>query len=162
MVYIMEFKVDGACRGNGQPGSTAVAVACLFTRNGTYIPKARHLPPDNPVPTNQRAEIRAIIIALKWALVRYSELSMGPYMDVRIKSDSKYVVNSMTTWIYKWIDNGWYNAAGRPVVNTDLFQRAFALQNKISQIGKVTYAWIPREENLDADIECKEALDRIQ
>ncbi|KAF3193863.1 hypothetical protein TWF106_006802 [Orbilia oligospora] len=107
MVYIMEFKVDGACRGNGQPGSTAVAAACLFTRRGFYISKVKHLPPDNPVPTNQRAEILAIIMALKWALVRYSELSAGPYIDVRIKSDSEYAIKSMTTWIYKWIHNGW-------------------------------------------------------
>ncbi|KAK6499903.1 hypothetical protein TWF481_010259 [Arthrobotrys musiformis] len=160
MVYIMEFKVDGACRGNGQPGSTAVAAACLFTRNGFHKTKVKHLPPNNPVPTNQRAEIMAIIMALKWALARYSELSAEPYMDVRIKSDSKYAITSLTTYIHKWIDNGWYNASGRPVANTDLFRLAFALENKISYIGKVTYTWIPREENLDADIECKEALDR--
>ncbi|KAF3122670.1 hypothetical protein TWF569_010252 [Orbilia oligospora] len=159
MVYIMEFKVDGACRGNGQPGSTAVAAACLFNRSGSYIPRVKRLAGDKIVPTNQRAEILAIIVALKWALVRYSELSGRPYIDVRIRSDSKYAVNSMTTYTSNWIGNGWYNAAGRPVANKDLFQRALALENEISRIGKVSYGWISREENLAADMECREALD---
>ncbi|KAF3317131.1 hypothetical protein TWF173_000382 [Orbilia oligospora] len=156
----MVFKVDGACRRNGRRGSTAVAAACLFKPGGrSYIPRVKHLKGNKPAPTNQRAEILAIIIALEWALERYSELSGRPCLDVTIQSDSEYAVNSMTNYIKKWIGNGWYNAAGRPVTNRDLFQRAVALENKILDIGQVSYNWIPREKNLDADIECREALD---
>ncbi|KAF3090827.1 hypothetical protein TWF102_009029 [Orbilia oligospora] len=158
MVYIMEFKVDGACRGNGQPGSTAVAAACLFKQNGSHISKVKYLADNDIVPTSQRAEILAIIVALEWALDKYPKLSRRPRIDVMIKSDSRYAVNSMTTHISRWIDNGWYNAAGRPVANRDLFQRALALENKISRIGQVKYSWISREENLTADMKCREAL----
>ncbi|KAK6519398.1 hypothetical protein TWF281_003232 [Arthrobotrys megalospora] len=162
MVYIMKFKVDGACRGNGRRGSIAAAAACLYNRSGSYSSKTNYLPQNNPVPTNQRAEISAIVLALEWALERYSELSNEPYIKVRISSDSQHAIDSMTTWIYKWVNNGWYTAAGLPVANKDLFQLALDLDDKISAIGEVTYTWIPREKNQDADDECNEALDNIQ
>ncbi|KAF3217550.1 hypothetical protein TWF192_004711 [Orbilia oligospora] len=159
MAYTMKFKVDGACRGNGRPGSIAVAAACLYRKKGSYTARVEYLADDDIVPTNQRAEISAIIIALEWVLDKYPELRGTPYMDATIMSDSRYAVNSMTEWVNKWKDNGWYNAARRPVANTDLFQRALALQDEISCIGEVNYEWISREENLDADRACKEALD---
>ncbi|KAK6337068.1 hypothetical protein TWF718_009854 [Orbilia javanica] len=160
MVYVMQFYVDGACRGNGRPGSAAAAAACLFSRNGSYQSRVLRLR-RNPAPTNQRAEICAIILALQWALEKHQTLSTSPYLDITICSDSKYAVDSMTTWINNWIDKDWYNAAGRLVANHDLFQRALALENKLSRLGRVKYVWIPREENEEADSACKEALDEL-
>ncbi|KAI3328833.1 hypothetical protein F4824DRAFT_506163 [Ustulina deusta] len=55
----MEFYVDGGCRGNGQPGVIGAAANSKW--------KSQHLP-RYPTPTNQRAEITAIIIALEWTL----------------------------------------------------------------------------------------------
>ncbi|KAF3931014.1 hypothetical protein ABW20_dc0102160 [Dactylellina cionopaga] len=157
----MKFNVDGACRGNGQPGSIAVA-ACIHYRDdepSSY--KKSYLPRDDPVPTNQRAEISAIILALEWALERYQELFNSPTVHIKIHSDSTYAINCMTVWIDKWIERGWYNTAGHPVANGDLLQHALHLHNQITRLGKVTYTWIPREENQEADAICNEALDRM-
>jgi ribonuclease HI len=95
MVYIMEFYVDGGCRGNGQPGSIAAAAACLMLRNNMYQTRKVSLP-SYPTPTNQRAEIQAIILALRWALEKYRELDSCPTLDVRIHSDSRYAIGCST------------------------------------------------------------------
>ena len=91
----MEFYVDGGCRGNGQPGSIAAAAACHMLRGGDYETKTVGLP-SNPTPTNQRAEIQAIILALRWALRKYKELDSYPRLVVRIHSDSRYAIGCST------------------------------------------------------------------
>ncbi|KAI1084200.1 ribonuclease H1 [Whalleya microplaca] len=158
MVYFMEFYVDGGCRGNGQPGSIGAAAACLRQRGGGYVYRDCHLP-RFPAPTNQRAEITAIILALEWALERYKELDGYPRMNVNIHSDSRYAIGCMDNWIYKWSRNGWVNASGNEVANRDLIQKASQLDDDVSDLGSVSYIWVPREENEDADGHCNDALD---
>ena len=43
----------------------------------------------------------AIIIALEQALEKYHDLDGTPRIDVKIYTDSKYVIGCMTDWIYK-------------------------------------------------------------
>ncbi|RYP05235.1 hypothetical protein DL764_003942 [Monosporascus ibericus] len=163
MVYLMKFYVDGGCRGNGQPGSIGAAAAVLTTRGKRMYYKTTHLPRDfifdDHNPTNQRAEIAAIILALEWALEKYQELNSDPYLTVEIHSDSRYAIGCMTQWIYKWHNNGWTNSSGYEVANRDLIQRASELDDEIKELGEVDYIWIPREQNTTADKYCNEALD---
>lgn len=102
MVYIMQIYVDGGCRRNGQQGSIDAAAACFRNRWGKYRCWTRDLNQSDAVPTNQRAEITAIILALEQALDKYEKLDSYPYLEVEIFSDSKYAVGCMTEWIYKW------------------------------------------------------------
>ncbi|KAK6541460.1 hypothetical protein TWF694_007270 [Orbilia ellipsospora] len=162
MVYRMDFKVDGACRGNGRPGAIAAAAACLYTRGNTYYSRTEQLPYDDPVATNDRAELQAIIMALEWALEKYQSLDSCPRLKVTISGDSEHAINSITKWVYKWQENGWYTTAGTPVKNRDLIQEACRLENEIEEIGEVHYEWIPREKNMDADEKCNEALDDFE
>ncbi|OAQ60368.1 ribonuclease H1 [Pochonia chlamydosporia 170] len=159
MVYIMEIYTDGGCRRNGQPGAIGAAAAAFKNRNGTYdIAWTRSLPQDPP-PTNQRAEVTAIILALKQALKKRQDLDTNPYLNVKIYSDSKYAVNCMKIWIYKWTRNGWINAAGYEVVNRDLIEEASDLDDRLKEVGDVDYIWIPREQNQYADRLCNEDMD---
>lgn len=112
-----------------------------------------------PRSTNQRAEITAIILALQQALERVGALNDNPRLDVKIYSDSKYVINCMTDWIYKWVDNGWINTKGNEVVNQDLLEEASDLDDRLKEEGKVKYIWIPREENVLADRLCNVNMD---
>ncbi|RYP59774.1 hypothetical protein DL770_010138 [Monosporascus sp. CRB-9-2] len=162
MVYLMKFYVDGGCRGNGQPGSIGAAAAVLTTRGTLIHYKTTHLPRNSLLglrPTNQRAEITAIILALEWALEKYQELDSDPYLMVKIHSDSRYAIGCMTQWIYKWANNGWVNSSGYDVANRDLIQQASELDDRVKELGEVEYIWIPREQNRAADEYCNEALD---
>jgi ribonuclease HI len=159
MVYIMEIYVDGGCRGNGQPGAIGAAAAIFKKKYGGYDAWTKSLP-KYPPPTNQRAEITAIILALEQALEKLEELDTNPYLDVKIYSDSRYAIGCMTNWIYKWARNGWINAAGNEVANRDLIQEASDLDDRLKKEGDVEYIWIPREENQLADRLCNEGMDK--
>jgi ribonuclease HI len=161
MVYIMDFKVDGGCRGNGQSGAIGAAAVILLSKWGDKYNYKTKVLDRYPTPTNQRAEILAIIMALKWALERYDELDTYPFLQVEIRSDSKYAVNCMNQWIYKWSQNGWTNSAGNEVANSDLIREASRLDDRVAALGKVSYVWIPREENEEADSLCNKAMDEI-
>lgn len=156
----MVFNVDGGCRGNGTPYATGAAACCLQKpfRN-QYKYKTRKLDKYPVAPTSQRAEITAIIMALEWALERYDELQGYPGLRVTIKSDSRYAVNCMTDWIYKWVQNGWTNSRGFEVKNRDLIEEASDLDDRVTALGEVEYVWVPRADNVDADSECQRALD---
>jgi ribonuclease HI len=160
MVYVMEIYVDGGCRGNGQPGSIGAAAAVFKLRYGGQEVWTSRLA-SYPRPTNQRAEISAIILALEQALEKYDGLDGSPWLDVTIYSDSRYAVDCMTNWVYKWVRNGWRNAAGQEVANRDLIEKASDLDDQLKEDGKVEYVWIPREKNQDADRACNEELDEM-
>lgn len=164
MVYIKVFYVDGGCRNNGQPGAFAAAAAVEMLRGGQTITHSRRLPNETwgkPRPTNQRAEITAMIVALETALERYSQLSTSPKMRLRIFSDSRYAVTCMNDWIYKWSGNGWVNAKGSTVVNKELIQEASRLDDEVRRLGTVRYEWVPRSQNQGADRACNEELDEM-
>lgn len=159
MVYTMVYEVDGGCRNNGYSGAIAAAAAI---ERGRYKDRTWTRQLDSEDATNQRAEITAIILALEQALRKYRNLKSCPTIDLTIRSDSRYAVNCMTEWIYKWTRNGWRNAAGRPVVNKDLIRKASELDDEANELGDVTYEWIPRSENIDADEACNDCLDEME
>lgn len=153
MVYTMEIYVDGGCRGNGRPYAIGAAAAVLMKRKKAL--------PAYPSPTNQRAEITAIILALEQALEKYDALHSYPYLDVEIHSDSRYAIRCMTKWIYKWANNGWRNAAGNEVANRDLIEKASDLDDLLKKEGLVKYIWVPRVDNRIADELCNDVLDEL-
>ena len=70
----------------------------------------------------------------------------------------RYAIGCMTSWIYKWANNGWINAAGYEVANRDLIEEASDLDDRLKKEGDVDYIWIPRKENQYADGCCNDAL----
>ena len=65
--------------------------------------------------TNNRMELKAMLCALQYA-------SDHPDSHCIIHSDSAYVVNSCTSWIYNWSSNGWRNSKKQEVENIDLMK----------------------------------------
>jgi len=161
MVFIMDIKVDGGCRGNGRPGAIGAAAAVFLRKDGqpstTWILKL----PASMHPTNQQAEIHAIIIAQEQALIKFNNLTFRPILDVTIMSDSKYAVKCINEWVYKWCGNGWKNSAGYEVANRDLIERMSDLDDELQQCGDVRYTYIPRTQNEIADKACNEAMDTM-
>ena len=163
MVYKMVFYVDGGCRGNGNPGAFG-ACACVrvkrWGRNETFT---KRLPAwKRPVPTNQRAELYAIILALKQAINERQGFDNDPYIDVTIYTDSKYVHGCMTEWYRKWEKNGFINSLGYEVTNRDLIERALDLERDILDHGNVIWEWIPRSDNQTADEAVNDEMDDME
>lgn len=131
---------DGACSGNPGPGGWG---ALLLAKNGETVLKERDLCGGEPNTTNNRMELLAAINALE-ALERASEIT--------IITDSTYVKNGVTTWIFSWKKNGWRTAAKKPVKNDDLWKRLDEAQIR----HEVTWEWVkghaghPENERADA------------
>ena len=72
--------------------------------------------------TNNIMEITAVIEALKLLKVE---------CDVKIYSDSAYVVNSFNQgWIYNWMKNNWRTSNKEPVKNKELWIELYNLTKK--------------------------------
>jgi ribonuclease HI len=76
--------------------------------------------------TNQKAELLAILTALKYIK---KNLGLRKY-HILIKTDSEYSINSITKWIYQWMDNGWKTKNGAPVSNREFIEKIFYYYNK--------------------------------
>ena len=96
---------DGACLGNPGPGGWAA----ILKWNG----HEKELSGGLAHTTNNQMELQAAISGLE-ALTRP--------VDVTITTDSKYVMNGITSWLAGWKRNGWKTAAKKPVANQDLWQ----------------------------------------
>ena len=155
--------VDGGCRDNGYQGAFGACACYVVKKWGRTATFTKRLPDWlHPVPTNQRAELTAIIIALEHAIETRDELDNGPYMHVTIHTDSRYAHGCMTVWYRKWQSNGFINALGNEVVNRDLIERALELESDILDHGNVVWEWIPRSENTVADEVANQEMDEME
>lgn len=66
---------------------------------------------------------------------------------VQIVTDLNYVVKGVNEWLPEWIARGWKTAGKKPVANRELWEQ---LQGLLAQ-HNVTFTWVPREQNADAD-----------
>ncbi|GGW33981.1 ribonuclease H [Gemmobacter lanyuensis] len=137
---------DGACSGNPGPGGWGVL---LLAREGGAVVKERTLCGGEADTTNNRMELLAAISALE-TLSRASKIT--------IVTDSAYVKNGVTGWIFGWKRNGWKTADRKPVKNVDLWQRLDEAQSR----HDVTWQWIKghagHEENERADALAREGM----
>ncbi len=120
---IITIYTDGAARGN--PGRGGFASIVVFG-NDSHIElggKAEHT-------TNNKMELRGVIEGLK------AVLKHGPetYTKVHVNSDSKYVLQGITTWIHGWKKNNWRTASKAPVLNQELWQELDNVRNKVVKL----------------------------
>lgn len=68
-------------------------------------------------------------------------------------SDSLYLVDAMTDWVYRWKHNGWINSKGYEVGNKDDFQRLDSLVDELEDEYDVYVKFwhVDRQYNNDAD-----------
>jgi ribonuclease HI len=84
--------------------------------------------------TNQRAELTAILLALEKAPAD---------RDVLIRSDSKYAINCVTDWGYKWAHRSWRKPAGIVMENMDIIEPILQ-RTKTRRMfdAKTKYEWV--------------------
>ena len=117
---------DGACSGNPGPGGWGVL---MVAKEGSSVIKTRDLSGGTVETNNNQMELTAAIMALE-ALEKPSKIT--------IVTDSSYVKDGITKWIFAWKKNGWKTAAKKSVKNEELWKR---LENA-TQIHDVSWEWI--------------------
>ena len=106
----VEIFTDGACKGNPGPGGWG-AILRAMKKDGEATEK--EMSGSEGATTNNRMELTAAIRALQ-ALKRPCK--------VALYTDSKYVIDGITKWVFGWQKKGWKTAAKKPVLNEDLWR----------------------------------------
>jgi len=92
--------------------------------------------------TNNRMELTAAIRALA---------SLTGPSQVRITTDSKYVMQGLQEWLPNWKRRGWRTAAGKPVKNMDLWRDLdeLASQHQLEWVWVKGHSGHPENELAD-------------
>ncbi|MBA5778398.1 ribonuclease HI [Stappia sp. F7233] len=112
---------DGACSGNPGPGGWGVLL-----RFGEH---EKELCGGESETTNNRMELTAAIEALN---------SLKRPCSVDLYTDSAYVKNGITQWLFNWKRNNWRTADRKPVKNADLWQAL----DQARQRHQVDWHWV--------------------
>ena len=137
----VEIFTDGACSGN--PGAGGYGI---ILRSGD---RERELSGCEPMTTNNRMELTAVIRALE---------ALKKTCDVRVVTDSNYVVQGMTSWITQWRNNNWKNIQKQQVMNKDLWLKL----SDLSALHTIEWKWVRghdgHAENERCDILARQAI----
>lgn len=111
---------DGGCHGNPGPGGWAATLA---------YGHVREVSGGEPATTNNRMEMQAAIKGLE---------ALKEPCEVEMFTDSKYLMDGITSWLAGWKKKGWRTKAKKPVKNEDMWR---ALDAAVSR-HKVQWKWL--------------------
>ena len=141
----VEIFTDGACRGNPGPGGWGALLR--------YGDNERELCGGEHETTNNRMELMAVIEGLS-ALQRPCE--------VRVTSDSTYVLKGIQEWMPNWKKRGWKTASKKPVKNADLWQQL----DQLVELHSIDWHWVKghsgHAENEIADQLANRGIDELE
>ena len=112
---------DGACRGNPGKGGWGALLR--------YGDVEKTLYGGESMTTNNRMELTAVIKGLE---------ALNKSCQVKVTTDSKYVLTGITEWMPNWKKRNWRTASKKPVLNVDLWKK---LDELVAQ-HKVDWDWV--------------------
>ena len=118
---VVTIYTDGACKGNPGAGGWGAILK--------YGDAEKELWGGEPETTNNRMELMAAIAALE-CLKRASH--------VVLYTDSQYLRQGITEWIFGWKKKNWRSSTGKPVKNVELWQRL----DKATEPHKIEWRWV--------------------
>lgn len=128
MSRITNLYTDGACSGNPGPGGWG-AVA-YFDDGSCHEFGGR-----DGATTNNRMEMQAAISALEFFVNNNRTEQCVLY------TDSEYLIKGITQWVKGWKKKGWKTAAGKPVLNQDLWETLDRLDRQVQSQTKAPVSW---------------------
>jgi ribonuclease HI len=144
VIYIF---TDGNCKSNGKKGAKG--------GSGVYIPQLdTKLVEIIDKPTNQRAELNAILMCFRYIL----ENSIK--QNIIIVSDSLYTINCLTNWYINWENNGYIASNKKPVKNKEIIQEIIKLKNTIlkTNLNQVSFKHVRSHQSPPIDTTSKEYM----
>ena len=117
---------DGAAKGNPGPGGWGAIIV-------TPDRRVTELGGGSPHTTNNRMELSGAIAALQQVANQ-----PGP---VAIYTDSTYLIQGITQWVWGWRKRGWKTAQGGDVLNRELWEQLSSLIGARAR-GDVSWHWV--------------------
>lgn len=151
-------KVNGHCpsdRGYQKPSHVVSGTVdgMVLSTHGKKVPVIRQMVsieqsfdmavkmhPNEKLPaTNQRAEVLAMLVALRAANILFGK---GLIKHGHIRSDSEYTLNGTTQWVKSWKKNN-YISGGKHIKNDDLWRLVSdEMEMLIKHQREVTFEWV--------------------
>ena len=135
---------DGACKGNPGKGGWGAVLQ--------YGNSEKEISGFQAETTNNIMELTAAVEALK--------LLKEP-CEITLTTDSTYVKNGISKWIFSWKKNGWKTASKKSVKNKELWQELELLSKNHS----INWKWVKghsgHPENERCDQLANEAISKM-
>ncbi|MGB8816045.1 MAG: ribonuclease HI [Minisyncoccia bacterium] len=127
---------DGSSRGNPGPGGWGAII-----NDGEKITE---LGGRENITTNNRMELLGAIHALKKI--------EKPTEEIFLNTDSSYLINGITKWIYGWQKKGWKNSLKEEVANRDLWEKLY----EVSKDRKIKWNYVSGHSGVPGNERCDE------
>ena len=141
---MIKIYTDGSCLGN--PGNGGWAFIVVGEKNISFRTGFEKNT------TNNRMELLAAIKALEY---------LEQYENITINTDSNYVKQGITTWIFNWKKNNWKTSSKQSVKNKELWERLDELNHK----KNINWSWVKAhnidEFNNQVDVLARKAADTL-
>lgn len=127
---------DGSSRGNPGPGGFGVIVICGD--------KVFELGDRDSETTNNRMEMLGVIRGIQKAKEQ-------GFREALVHTDSSYVLNGASKWMFAWAKNGWQTKTKEPVLNQDLWEVMFDVTDEVTVNWKLIkgHSGVPANERCD-------------
>jgi len=112
---------DGACKGNPGPGGWGALIYDVFNTKEIYGGAC--------LTTNNEMEMLAVAMSLNY---------LKTPSEITLYSDSKYVIDGMTKWIYGWERCGWTKSSKGEIKNLEIWQLLWDFNIK----HEITWNWV--------------------
>ncbi len=132
---------DGACSKN--PGYGGYGVVIVYPDG-----RVKELGGGRKETTNNRMEMMAVIKGL-CEVVEEKE-------DILLLTDSTYVIQGVTQWIFQWKRKNWFNAAGNEISNKDLWLKLDRVVVKRKSISKLSWGYVRGHQGIPGNERCDE------
>ena len=135
---------DGACRGNPGPGGWGALIK--------FDNEEKEIFGGQNNTTNNQMELSAAIEGLA---------TLQESCNVKLFTDSKYVMDGITQWIKNWKKNNWKTASKKDVKNKELWQKL----DELISYHQVQWHWVKGHSgdlgNETADLLANKGIDSI-
>jgi ribonuclease HI len=99
--------------------------------------------------TNNRMEMTAAIQALRE--VQDRKISGK---KINIHTDSAYLLNGITSWVFSWMKNNWRTASKDPVLNKDLWEELFKLTLDLKHKYEIKWTKVAGHSGVELNERC--------
>lgn len=130
---ILAIYADESCLGNGREGSNPGGAGGLIevadARTGEVARRDYWL--SESATTNNRMALRSAIEGLRLVSAK------GNRFRIVFTSDSRYLVDGMTSWVFDWMRRGWKRRTG-PIENVELWRELV----EAARAHEVAWRWV--------------------
>ncbi|MFA5830263.1 MAG: ribonuclease H [Candidatus Paceibacterota bacterium] len=127
---IISIFTDGSSLGNPGPGGFGAIVI--------FDGKVKELGGGENPTTNNRMELSGAIGALKFVGATDKQIVLH--------TDSSYVINGITKWVWGWRKNNWITSAKTEVANRDLWEELSNVVNEVASVRRLADSGEPKKK----------------